>query len=319
MTTRTVSLDRFKDAAGFIPQFHRWGNQRKGNVSKITTSNDEAQDAKTKERVSLRKQLIVAKEYDAVLSFMGELQKWVYRNTVPSFFKAGFQLVGLSGVDTIEQRMRKAQGELAVLVSNLVNVFPARVEESKTALGEQFLQDDYPGLDELRRMFSIEWNWVAFTVPEGLPEELKAAEADKLQKQFADAGEQILQALRTGFSELINNGVEKLTPKEGEGKAKQIRDSLIGNVIEFLDAFNQRNIVNDVEMAQLVARARTVLVGVTPQKLRDNGDIKENTRKAFEGIKTDLDKMIAERPAREFDFEAGEEPATATEPAQVAA
>lgn len=301
MSTKTIDLNKFKKSVGFTTTFTRWGNRRKGNISKISTSEDKKQDEQAKERLHLTKELIKAAEYEAIRAFLGGLQKWIYEQTVPSFFKTGFQLVGLEGIEAIEARMRKAQGELEVLVEKLVAVFPAKIEEARLKLGEQFNEQDYPSTRELPQMFSISWNWISFTVPEGLPAELRKAEQDKMEKQFADAGEQILQALRCGFKELIEHAVDKLNVEPGE-KPKVFRDSMIGNIQAFIDTFSQRNMMGDVELAQLVAQAKQVLIGVTPQKIRDYAQTKDNTRTEFVKIKESLEKMITERPVRKFDF-----------------
>src|SRR3954469_7485223 len=122
--TSTVSLDRFKNAVGFTATYScRWGNTRKAAIEKITLTKGEQdagqkqEEAKAKTRMQLKKQLIVSKEYDAIKSFMGELRQWVYGRTVPSFFKEGFQLCALGGIDDIEKRMRKAvREELPALI-----------------------------------------------------------------------------------------------------------------------------------------------------------------------------------------------------------
>jgi hypothetical protein len=305
MTTRTIDLNRFKDAVGFTATFRQWGNRRKGNMAKVKTSEDPDQDKKTKERIRLTKELIAAKEYEAISSFMQDLRNnFIYTNTVPSFFKEGFQLTGLAGVDPIEKRMRRAQTELAVLVNNLCAVFPEKIKEAQDALGDQFNPMDYPDIDTLRGLYSINWNWISFTVPEGLPEELRKAEQDKLEKQFADAGEQILLALRSGFAELVSHAVERLSVPAGE-KPKIFKDSLIGNIQEFINTFQQRNLMNDVELAKLVGRAQEILSangGLTPQKLRNYATTKDETVKAFAEVKAELDKMIIEKPSRKFDL-----------------
>jgi hypothetical protein len=70
--------------------------------------------------------------------------------------------------------------------------------------------------------------------------------------------------------------------------------------------------MGDVELAQLVAQAKTVLEGVTPQKLREFASVKDTTREQFVKIQGELEKMITERPARRFDFsEDSETPAAA--------
>lgn len=306
MSTKTIDLNRFKDAVGFTATFCKWGNRRRGNVSQLKTCDTStvegaAQDQKTKSRLKVTKELIKSEELEKINSFLGELRRWVYINTVPSFFKEGFQLTGIKGVEPIEKRMRAAQGELAVLVDALIKAYPVKVDEARAFLAEQFNEQDYPGQDDLKRMFRIQWNWVSFTVPEGLPEELKQAEKDKLEKQFADAGEQILTALRTGFKELVSHAVERLTVPEGD-KPKVFKDSMLGNIQEFLDTFNQRNLMGDVELAQLVARAREVMQGMTPQKLRQYAQNKDTVRTAFAEINQTLEKMIEERPSRSIDL-----------------
>jgi hypothetical protein len=293
---KTLDLERFRNAVGFTATFRSWGNRRKGNISKVETGAD-------KSRLRLTKELVVSKEYEAIISFFGDLKNnFIYVNTVPSFFKEGFQLVGVAGVPAIEKRMRKAQLELAELVAKFIAVYPDKVDEAKLALGDQFNPNDYPPAERIAALFSITWNWIAFTVPEGLPPELKALEKEKLEKQFRDAAEQITDALRAGFLEMIQHATERLTVEPG-GKPKVFRDSVIGNIQEFIDTFTQRNLMNDEELAKLVKQAKQVLIGVTPQKLRDYAQTKDQTRKAFEEINAELSKMITEKPSRRFEMD----------------
>ena len=297
-TNATVDLNRFKNAVGFTATFKVWGNTRKANMANVTTEAD-------KRRLKLSKQLIEADEYDRIKSYMSELRQWIYGRTVPSFFKDGFQLCSLTAVETIESRMKKAiREDLPPLVAALQLAYPNKVEEAKAALADQFKATDYPSEDDLARAFGITWNWIAFTTPEALPPELRQAEEDKLKKQFADAGEQILEALRTSFQELLSHALDRLQPGE-DGKAKVFRDSLIGNIQEFLDTFSSRNLMNDTELAALVDKAKTVLTGNAgdPNKIRKLGSVREEAAAKFAEIKTALDGMIETRKARQFDLE----------------
>lgn len=330
MTVSSIDLKRFTDAVGFIPTFScAWGNTRKANIALVTMktqdsilsgdvpqADEKAKEAKAKDRMQLKKQLIVSKEYDAIKSFMGEIRAWVYRNTVPSFFKEGFQLVKLDGVEGIEKRMRRAVKEqLPALVEAFLAVYPQQIEEARKVLEPvgQFNANDYPPAEQMRRAFNITWNWISFTVPEGLPAELRQAEQDKLEKQFSDAGEQIKSALRVAFAELIKHAQERLTAAPGE-KSKVFRDSMIGNIQEFIETFNQRNLLNDVELAQLVSRAKEILTGVNAQKVRDSADIKNKVVSGMAEITAKLGEMVIEKPARLFDLGDDEPAAPAPAP-----
>jgi len=295
-TTRTIDVDRFKNAVGFTATFKCWGNRRKADISLIETDAD-------KRRLGLSKQLIQAEEYDAIKSYFGELRQWIYARTVPSFFKDGFQLASLEAVETIEARMRKAlNDDLPPLVNALVKEYPGKVALAELALGSQFRNSDYPTSTELAQQFGITWNWIAFTTPEALPPELRAAEEEKMKKQISDAGEQIIDAMRTALAELIAHAVEKLTPGP-DGKPKIFRDSLIGNITDFIETFPSRNFMGDADLAALVTKAKTVLEGAgDPDRLRKFSSVREQTAAAFKEIQGTLDTMIETRKARQFDL-----------------
>jgi hypothetical protein len=325
----SVSLERFKNAVGFTATYGcKWGNTRKANVARVALDSQEAdpqlaaaQEKKAKTRLALKKQLIVSPEYDAIKSFYGELRQWVYGRTVPSFFKEGFQLATVAAVDEIETRMKKAATlELPALVEKFLKVYPGQVEEARSVLEPvgQFNPNDYPPLEVLRQSFRIDWFWLSFQVPEALPEALKKQEADKLERTFADAGQQITEALRVGFAELIAHATERLTVEPG-AKPKVFRESLIGNIQEFIQTFENRNIMQDVELAALVGKAKAILLGVSPQKLRDYASVRQNTLTQFAAIQTTLDGLITERASRRITLDDGETPAAQTEPEAVAA
>lgn len=292
--TRTVDMERLRNAVGFTTTFRAWGNKRKANIDLVRTE-------ASKDRLRLSKELISAPEYDAIKTYFGELRGWIYSHTVPSFFKDGFQLASVEGIETIEERMRRAVLELSGLVDSLVDVFPAKVEAARAALADQFNPLDYPDAASLREMFGVSWNWIAFTVPEGLPPALRQAETEKLQRQFAEAGEEITSALREAFAGLIAHATDKLTVQPGE-KAKIFRDSLIGNIQEFIDTFSSRNLMGDTELGALVEKARGVLVGLEPEKLRKYASTREMALAGFAEINKALEGMITTRAARRFDL-----------------
>ncbi|HUD74848.1 MAG TPA: hypothetical protein VMQ76_07235 [Terracidiphilus sp.] len=294
-TTKTIDIKKFNNAVGFTATFRQWGNRRKADIDLIQSDAD-------KSRLGLSKQLIQSDEYDAIKSYFGQLRQWLYSRTVPSFFKEGFQLASLEAVEAIEARMRKAVAEdLPPLVAALVKEYPAKVAMAELALGSQFRATDYPTATELAEQFGLQWYWIAFTTPEALPPELRAAEEAKMKEQIADAGEQIIDAMRTALAGLIAHAVDKLTPG-ADGKSKVFRDSLIGNIQAFIETFPSRNFMGDTDLASLVEKAKTVLAGAEPDKLRKYSAVREETAAAFKEIQGTLDTMIETRKSRQFDL-----------------
>lgn len=295
MNTTTFDTNRLKDAIGFTMKVSNWGNRRKADMSQVTT------DAE-KTRMKLSKELIQAKEYDDIKSYFGELRQWIYLRTVPSFFREGFQLTSLKAVDEIEAKMRQSQGEVAELVEKLIAVYPVKIDEAKVALNSQFNPADYPPVEMLRKSFGVSWNYISFSTPEALPPELRQAETEKLQKQMQDAGEQITDALRAGFQELISHAVERLTPGD-DGKSKTFRNTILERIQEFIDCFSNRNLLGDRELEDLVNKAQEVLIGVSPDSLRKDAEVREKALKEFKQIGSSLDQFVEIKKNRRFSLD----------------
>jgi len=138
-----------------------------------------------------------------------------------------------------------------------------------------------------------------------LREGLFQREREKLAKSVADAAEEIKTVLRVQMAALVKRMVVQLTPNK-EGKKKKIYDSLVGNVADFLATFNARNLANDSQLQALVDQARRAIAGVSPELLRESDGIRESVQTGFVAIQTELDKMIVDKPARQFDFGGGE-------------
>jgi hypothetical protein len=206
-------------------------------------------------------------------------------------------------VREFEDQLQAAARTLAeTLLPEFQKAFPCQVNEARVALNGQFREKDYPEGSELPKLFGFDWNWIAFSVPENLPAELRKAEEAKLQKKFEDAEEQILLALRTGFQKLIDHAIERLTTSAGE-KPKKFDDTTVTNITGFIETFNARNLLNDRELESLVERAKTVLTGVTPQDLRTAPAVRETVAAQFEQIKSTLDGMIVATPGRKFELD----------------
>lgn len=297
MSTTKVNIRLFDKACALTVTTRRMGNRRQGDMKKVATTAD-------KERLRLSKELIVADELDKIVTFQNELYKWVTARSNSSFFKSGIYLVKNDQVDAFETQLREATETLRTkLVPALIRAYPKAVETARAALGDQFNLADYADITALPGLFSIEWNWIAFTVPDALPEELRRAEADKLQKTFRDAEEQIVLALRKGFADLVDHAVERLKGGGGpDDKKKVFRDTLVTNIQDFIQTFNARDLMNDEDLKRLIERAQVVLGTTTPDDLRQSELTRDRVATQFEEIKKTLDSMIVDKATRKFDF-----------------
>lgn len=294
MQTTTSNADILKKVRFLKIGFSRWGIQRK-----VALPPPPDTDAK---RFKHSKSIIVSEEYDKIIAYQNETNSLVKRYSMPSFVFPGVVAVANAGVEKLDTMLRDRQKELPPMVKELTDALPRLIEEAKVALNGNFSEKDYPPVNDVARRFAIRWQWIAFDVPEGLPPELRVAEAKKLREQFEEAQQEIICALRENFAEIVSAMVDRLTVAPGE-KPKIFRDSLVENFKEFFETFNQRNLMDDNELAAVVEQAKGLLNGVDPKTLREYTPMRERVAADMAKVKVKLDSMLTERKGRLFDME----------------
>lgn len=314
MSIRAIDVALLRSAVLFSLKIRRMGNRRQANLDLVNVGMTD------KNRMKLSKQLIVSDELDAIGTFQAELYKWVKARSNPSFFRDGLYLVKTTEVNAFEEALKAARTKLqGELVPKLQEAYPAHIQTAKGALADQFNPTDYPDVSDLPRQFGVEWNWITIGVPENLPEELKAAEAAKIEGQFKAAEVEIMAAMREGFMKVVEHITERLTPDpnaEADAKPKIFRDTLFEDLTQFVETFSARNLVADADLAATVEKARAILVqvnGDTPDKkaqgLRGKGKddgfaaaLREQTAAAFAAVKAEAQTLLVDRPSRRFDL-----------------
>jgi hypothetical protein len=281
--------------------FHRLGNSRKVSTSKIDVDAD-------KSMLHVNKNLLDAREYDAIKTHDGKTRAWLTTRALPSMFKEGVFRVPNTLVAEVDDYLAERAAERTALVEKFRQVYTKRVTEAIARLNGLANINDYLTADHAADKFGLEWRYVSFSTPDSLKnlrEGLFQREREKLAKSVADAAEEIKTVLRVQMAALVKRMVVQLTPNK-EGKKKKIYDSLVGNVADFLATFNARNLANDSQLQALVDQARRAIAGVSPELLRESDGIRESVQTGFVAIQTELDKMIVDKPARQFDFGGGE-------------
>lgn len=275
---------------------HAWGNRKQGDKSKITVNAD-------KELFSFSKRLLDSPEYFEITAYLFRVKNWLVKNSVPSFFTRGSYLVNSSSAEDIDDFLTQSRSILAEKVERFLVAYEERIEEIETRLGDQFSRQDYPSISYLRNAFYFEWKWISFDIPDTLPKKIFDEEKSKAEKAWAESAEKISQCLRESFVYFINNINKNLQPT-ADGKQKRWKNSSFDRVKEFIAAFNNRNIVNDMELANLVEKAKKTLSSIDdPQDLKKDEEMRIIIKKEFSEISEKLSGMIQTKPNRKFDFE----------------
>ncbi|MBU6231560.1 hypothetical protein KGP36_02735 [Patescibacteria group bacterium] len=250
--------------------------------------------------------------YEAACTFLNETKEKLtgrFGRALPSKIKEGLFVVRKELVQEFEDELRASLEKLsaeylpAVKGDYVFSKERARGTPVKQGgLGPLYREADYPTADDFCGCFGLEWQWLALGVPEDLPAALRAEAAEKLERQFTEAAEEVKLALREAFADLIDHATEKLKPAAPGEKQAVFRDSMIGNIAQFCQVFESRNLMNDTDLASLVGQAKQLLTGLNPDRLRKYANVRQETQEKFEAIKAQLDAMITVKKGRKFNL-----------------
>lgn len=304
----------------------KWGNTAKIKLTEtavqsligpapLTMNADEAADrlAKAMSRLKGGQRLLQSPEYDAIRTFQQETKKRIlgtYCN--PSFIDDGLFTVKLESLPAVIDELKRAQEHLKLfLVTAFADALPEQMAAARPVLGELFNEKFYPQADKLAAMFDITYRVVQLDIPEGLPPEIREEEERKLRETYAQAEQAIREALYSEFQTFLDHIVERLTPGD-DGKKKRFNGDILGGLSVFVGAFNNRNTFDDARLAELVARAQTIVasasngdadIKATGERLRTDEMLRTGVASALAGIQKEVEATIATLPSRAIELE----------------
>ena len=274
---------------------HKFGISKKVNTSQITT------DA-TPEMVRVSKHIIDSKAYDAISKHDGNFTRLLTSLALPSMFRSGVYAVPLALLDRVDSELGKYQETRSSLIDAFIGTYETEVAGAAELLGSLYDPDNYPTPEKVRAAFTIDYKYVSTAVPEKLARirsDIFERETQKAQQEIQSMTENIKSVLREAVRDMLAHAADKLAPKQ-DGTSQIFRDSLVGNIREFLETFQARNIADDTDLAEICTQIDGLLLGVTPELLRKDDLTREEIRQNFEKITETLDTMLIDRPRRKI-------------------
>ena len=261
------------------------------------------------DRIGANKKLLSGDAVSAITAAQRELGKWIKQRTLPSPFCSGMLLIPNTLVKETDAKLVAAQARLENLTDQFLQVYEELIAADEAALKSNFNRDDYDTPGEIRERLQNHWSYVEFSIPQSLPSDVLAREQEKARAKFAETTDTIQQVLRAEMSKLVKNAMTSLAAKTEDGKPKKFQNTTISNIREFLDLFSDRNITEDRELDEIVAKARQLLEGVNPDDLRTKAPLRDTLVNGFAEMGKTLETMIVPATIRRITFEDEEETA----------
>lgn len=244
--------------------------------------------------VSASKRLLDCAELKAVGALDSEIKAYLGARALPSPFRGGIWLIPLTMAEEIDLQLQTYRTRRGELVSAFLAVYREAIDAARERLGPLFSPSDYATENEARAAFGIEWQFVSMDTPSALRNVSAAMferERERAEALWRDASEDIRQALRVSLQELITHTAERLRQRP-DGTRPVLRDSVLGNLSEFLEFFEARNLTDDAELGALVERAREVIAGIETDELRRNPDMRQSIGNAVAALMPSADDLV---------------------------
>ena len=269
------------------------GNSKRAYVN-VTTEAEQS-------RFKIHKTLLNSPELKAISKADMKIRQFVYKESIP--FDMGSVLLAYTKVDFVTGVLENYKDvERPALVSDLVKMYPTRVDEAKAELKGEFEAKHFPDVKEVAGAFSFDYKLMGFDVPGELASINKAAYAAQVEKakaQIADVTHEIQQAQRTILFSLVDNLAFKLMPND-DGKARVVNPGAVTKLQKFIADFSFNNVTGDSEATKLMAQLKALTEGASPETFKNDAELKAKTAEALISIQDSLEGLIDIKPERKY-------------------
>jgi hypothetical protein len=271
------------------------GNSRNVKGVRLTTDSGTDVGADRKEW-SVNKRLLKSQERLAAVKVIETAKSYLrtVSTNMHSVFGPGVYLIPTSLLPTVEERLHFYKNELSAAVDALVNVYPHQVAEREQVLGLLYNAADYVSVNEVRRAFSLEWNYVSFAVPERLQTVDRAAfelARAKYQTRLSDAYDEVVVGLRASALKIMKDLATRLAPG-ADGKRKSLHKTALDELSTFGELLDARNITNDTELPAAIARVQALSRGMDIEQLKNDDTMRKALHDAATTAAEALDGLV---------------------------
>ncbi len=270
----------------------KWGGIKKIDHNKLT-----ALISKT-EWLSATKKLVDPESLQPICKVRNSARTYLTSVSLP-FPIQGMCFVPKEMITKIDAKLEDFKSEFNESVSIFVKDYDRLRNVALLYLGDLFNEADYP-LD-MEKKFSFAWRFIIMDVPNSntgiLSPEVYEREKEKFIKTMEEARTMAVESLREEFASMVEHLTERFT--DSNGKPKIFKNSTVESFYVFFENFKERNIFRDEALAELVDKAQAVLGGVSAERLRDSGYLKERIRTGMAAIETTMETALA-RPRRKI-------------------
>lgn len=196
-----------------------------------------------------------------------------YRRTLP-WSDSGQRLVPMTQFFDLKQWVNEAEAEFTQMVSQFLVDYPTLISAQAFQLGAMFDRTDYPSVDDIADRFRFKVVFLPLPTAGDFrvdaPNEIVASMKRTYDAMYKERVAEAQRDLWTRVYDTLKHMSDRLG-YDSKGKKNIFRDSLVENALELCELLRVLNVTNDPELDQARSWLESILIGVTPDELRDTG------------------------------------------------
>jgi hypothetical protein len=304
-TNGKPKLDIQKEAVCLSLKLGMLRTRRKVEAGAIETDADRS-------LLHIGKEILESTELKVVDQYRNDIKKYLKSRCLPSPFRSGVYLIRLTLVEEAMAFLTTAEEQDKANIQTFMTFYREMYEkrhdltnQMSQRLGSLYKASDYPDPRKVEQSFIFEVQLWELSTPGSLrtiDRALYEREKAKMDNVWEQAQQQITQVLLTEFRDMTARMAERLAVPP-DGKPKVFRDSLVGNLQEWLDLFEKRDLAKDEDLQKLVVKARAMVSGLKPEVIRDSEALRTEIATEMQKITAQLDQAIVERPGRKIELD----------------
>jgi hypothetical protein len=210
----------------------------------------------------------------------------------PDYVGDGVVMLPVTLINQVNTMLKSYIEQRTKAVEMLVERYDQAKEEARQANGLLYRETEYPTHDEVRSKFTVSYRFFTTSIPDtiqAISQSIFEEERRKADETWEGVAEEVREALRVSFKELVASMADKVT---NLGTEKRVfKQGFVENFRLFLETFEARNLTNDEELSRLVRSASDLLDGVNPDMLRKNIEVRTVVEQGLNKIKESLKDM----------------------------
>ena len=221
--------------------------------------------------------------FDAIQKFAGNARTYHYHATMP-WSDSGLRLLTTAMYFDYNKKISEMEMDFDNLVSNFINQYQVLVAKSQTKLGTLFSASDYPDVQEIASKFRFSVKYAPVPdVGDWRVDVGNDAKQQLMESYITYYSSNLEQAMREPW-ERMHEALQNMSIKLSGDKKQIFRDTLVGNVVELCDLMDKFNVTGDPKMKQAKAKIENALLGITPDALREDDDLRLDTKSKVDSL-----------------------------------